>query len=138
MTSLTSVLTDFRNHALKMTLFIATEVKRRFWACTDSTKINRPVYSIRMYWTNFWQPTVRVQQNIFERTLLAPFNSKLVNYSRHSESLKYVWKSTNIYCCPWLLYFFSFFRTCLSHYLAVMIKNLVFLSFNDLNNLISD
>ena len=27
--------------------------------------------------------------------LLATFMSKLVNYSRHSESLKYVWKSTN-------------------------------------------
>ena len=33
---------------------------------TDSTKINRPVYSIRMYWTNFRQPTAHVQQNIFE------------------------------------------------------------------------
>ena len=24
-------------------------------------------YSIRMYWTNFWQPTVLLQQNIFEK-----------------------------------------------------------------------
>ena len=30
--------------------------------------INLP-YSIRMYWMNFWQPTVHVQQNIFEKTL---------------------------------------------------------------------
>ena len=27
--------------------------------------------------------------------LLVPFASKLVNHSRHSDSLKYVWKSTN-------------------------------------------
>ena len=26
-------------------------------------------YNIRMYWTNFWQSTVHVQQNIFEKTL---------------------------------------------------------------------
>ena len=25
-------------------------------------------YSIRMYWTSFWQPAVNVQQNIFEKT----------------------------------------------------------------------
>ena len=33
---------------------------------TDSIKINRPDYYIRMHWTKFWQPTVHVQQNIFE------------------------------------------------------------------------
>ena len=65
---------------------------------TDSTKINRPGYNIRMYWTNFWQPTVHVQQNMFEKTLikwvvhtftnlLAPFVPKLFNYLRHSKSL---------------------------------------------------
>ena len=37
---------------------------------TDSTKINRPAYSIRMYWTNFRQPTAHVQQNIFGKTLI--------------------------------------------------------------------
>ena len=26
-------------------------------------------WSIRMYWPNFWQPTVHVQQNIFEKSL---------------------------------------------------------------------
>ena len=36
---------------------------------TDSTKINRPGHNIRIYWTNFWQPTVHVDQNIFEKTL---------------------------------------------------------------------
>ena len=30
--------------------------------------LNLP-YSIRMYWTNFWQLTVHVQQNIFEKIL---------------------------------------------------------------------
>ena len=39
-----------------------------------------------MYWTNLWQSTVHVQQNIFE---------KLVNHSRHSESLKNVGKWLN-------------------------------------------
>ena len=37
---------------------------------TDSTKINRPVHSIRMYWTNFRQPTAHVQQNISGKTLI--------------------------------------------------------------------
>ena len=35
---------------------------------TLPTKIKHPRYNIRMYWTNFCQPTVRVQQNIFEQT----------------------------------------------------------------------
>ena len=29
---------------------------------TDSTKIYRPEHNIRMYWTNFRQPTAHVQQ----------------------------------------------------------------------------
>ena len=37
---------------------------------TDSTKINRPEHNIRMYWTNFRQPTAHVQQNIFGKTLI--------------------------------------------------------------------
>ena len=66
---------------------------------TDLTKINRPGYNIQMYWPNFLQPTVLVQQNILEKTLieaftphlyayLVPFASKLVSFFRHSESLK--------------------------------------------------
>ena len=27
-------------------------------------------YSMRMYWTIFWQPTVHVHKNIFEKTLI--------------------------------------------------------------------
>ena len=34
---------------------------------TDSIKINRPGHSIRMYWTNFWRPTIHVQQKVFEK-----------------------------------------------------------------------
>ena len=52
-----------------------------------------------MYWRNIWQPTVHVQQYIFDKLLyklvlriftllLAPFAPKLVNYSMHSDSLK--------------------------------------------------
>ena len=37
---------------------------------TDSNKINRPRYYMRMYWPNFWQPTVHVQQNIFEKAVI--------------------------------------------------------------------
>ena len=39
-----------------------------FFLHTDSTKINRPGHNIRMYWTNFRQPTAHVQQNIFRKT----------------------------------------------------------------------
>ena len=42
----------------------------RFYAITDSTKINRPENNKRMYWTNIQQPTVHVQQNIFGKTLI--------------------------------------------------------------------
>ena len=35
---------------------------------TDSTKINRPGHNIHMYWSNFWQPTAHLQQNIFGKT----------------------------------------------------------------------
>ena len=38
--------------------------------CTDSIKINRPDHNIRMYWTNFWQQSTHVQQNIYGKTLL--------------------------------------------------------------------
>ena len=34
-------------------------------------------YSKRMYWTNFWQPTVHGQQNIFEKTLIEVGSSHL-------------------------------------------------------------
>ena len=37
---------------------------------TDSTKINRPGHNIRMYRTNFRQPTAHVQRNIFGKTLI--------------------------------------------------------------------
>ena len=32
--------------------------------------VNVCTYLLLMYWTNFCQPTVRVQQNIFEKTLI--------------------------------------------------------------------
>jgi len=44
---------------------------------TDSIKINRPVYNMRMFWTNFWQPTVHIQQTIFEKTPIEVFYSYL-------------------------------------------------------------
>ena len=72
---------------------------------TDSTNENRPGHSIRMYWTNLWQPTAPIQLNVFEELqykfvvhiftlLLANFTPKLVSFSKHSEPLKYVLKST--------------------------------------------
>ena len=81
------------------------------WSCVQTYyipyKIKHLMHNIvRLYWTNFWQPTVHAQQNIFEKTPIeicstllyasfAPFASKSVIHSRHRESLKYVWKSTN-------------------------------------------
>ena len=44
---------------------------------TDSIKINRPGHNIRMFWTNFWPPTVHTQQNIFEKTLAEVCSSNL-------------------------------------------------------------
>ena len=44
---------------------------------TDSTKINRPGHNIHMYWTNFWQPSVHVRQNIFENNLIKVCTSHL-------------------------------------------------------------
>ena len=40
---------------------------------------NRPDHNIRMYWTNFWQPTVHVKQNIFEKNLIKFGSSNLYN-----------------------------------------------------------
>ena len=37
-------------------------------------------YSIRIYWTNFWQPTVHVQKNVFEKTLIKDGSSHLYAY----------------------------------------------------------
>ena len=59
-----------------------------------------------MYWAVFWQPTIHLQQSIFEKILLkflihlltlllAPFAPKLVSHSRNSEYLNYVRKSKN-------------------------------------------
>ena len=35
------------------------------------------LHTYAMYWTNFWQPTVRVQQNIFEKTFIKVGSSHL-------------------------------------------------------------
>ena len=64
-----------------VTLKISLLVWDNFWKCfsncrilseqhTDSTKINRPEHNIRMYWTNFRQPTAHVQLNISVKTLI--------------------------------------------------------------------
>ena len=67
---------------------------------TDSTKINRPG---RMYWTNFWQPTAHVQQNIFVKNFIEAYSLHLYAsfatfcaqigqlFEAQWESLKYVW-----------------------------------------------
>ena len=38
---------------------------------------NRPEHNIRMYWTNFWQPTVYVQQNVFEKIVIEVYSPHL-------------------------------------------------------------
>ena len=35
--------------------------------CTVRFKSMNPMYNIRMYWTNFCLPTIRLNQNIFEK-----------------------------------------------------------------------
>ena len=47
------------------------------YASTDSFKKKSPRYNMRMYWMNFWQPFVHVQQNIFEKTLVEVGSSHL-------------------------------------------------------------
>ena len=51
-----------------------------------STRISQPSlprknmnlhYSICLFWTNFWQPTVHVQKNIFEKTFIEVGSSYL-------------------------------------------------------------
>ena len=67
-------------------------------------KSMNPWYNICMYWTNFWQPTVYVQQNIFEKILIEVCSPYLYAsfgtfcaIIRGTVSLwsTYVWKSTN-------------------------------------------
>ena len=45
--------------------------------CTDSTKINRLEYNIRMYWTNFRQPTAHVKTllEVYSLHLYASFDT---------------------------------------------------------------
>ena len=51
-----------------------------------STRISQPSlprknmnlhYSIFLFWTNFWQPTVHVQKNIFEKNLIKAYSPHL-------------------------------------------------------------
>ena len=53
----------------------------KVWRYTaiDSTKINRPGQNIHMYWAKFWQPTVPIQQHIFEKNLIEVCSSYLYN-----------------------------------------------------------
>ena len=99
---------SFLNHAISLSSIISfwtISFHHLYWILfnfedTIPRKIMNLPYSICMYWTNVWQPTVHVQQNIFEKTLkmlvvhiftllLAPFVPKLVNYLRYSETLKF-------------------------------------------------
>ena len=45
-------------------------LKIKNFALTLPRKNMNLPYSICMFWTNFWQPTIHVQENIFEKTLL--------------------------------------------------------------------
>ena len=44
---------------------------------TDATNEHRPGHSIRMYWTNLWQPTAPIQQKIFGKTSIEVCSSHL-------------------------------------------------------------
>ena len=76
-----------------------------FRTTTNSTKINRPGHNIRMYYVlnefsiadcSYMYNKIFLEKLLQKfvlhlfTLLLAPFTPKLVYYSRHSESLKYV------------------------------------------------
>ena len=79
-------------------------------------------YSIRIYWTNFWRPTVHVQQNIFEKTfievcslhLYASFGTFCAQKGLLFEAqwiFQVLWKSTNhCYRQQAVKYFFIKFK----------------------------
>ena len=50
---------------------------------TDSIKINSPGHNISMYCTSFWQPTVHVQQNVFEKSLVENCSPHLYAFFWH-------------------------------------------------------
>ena len=93
-----------QDHACTFNLFYYPFDTQVHWLA--KTWIYLTPYVIRLYWTNFWLPTVHVQHNIFEKPflqklvahivmlLLAPFSFKFVNHSRHSETLNF-WKNPN-------------------------------------------
>ena len=76
------------------------------YVCTERIFDSRLLMYNKIFLEKLWY---KFLVHIFT-LLLAPFTSNLVNYSRHSESLKYVWKST--ICCLWrkMLSISDFFR----------------------------
>jgi len=50
------------------------KVKTAFYTASQK---HESILLIRMYWTNFWQPTVHVQENIFEKTPIENGSSHL-------------------------------------------------------------
>ena len=67
--------TNFLRKVFNYTLSFISSLNFELWllvylASTMPRKNMNLLYSIRMYWTNFWQPTFHVQQNIFEKTLI--------------------------------------------------------------------
>ena len=59
-------------------MILTIEIWHRFVGLfTDSTKINSPGHNICMYWAKLWQPTVHIQNHIFEKTLIKVCSSHL-------------------------------------------------------------
>ena len=92
-------------------LFSATYVRFYHATChkidawhTESRKKRNLPYSIGMYWTNFWPPTVHVQQSIFVKNLMEVGSSYLYAsfctfYVQIGQFLKAQWvfeKSENV------------------------------------------
>ena len=71
-------------------------LKHQLMNHTVDTKIKHPRYSIRMYWTNFCQPTVRVKQNIFEENQIEHSDPKIaMNFkSLYLEEFSFYWFET--------------------------------------------
>ena len=67
-------------HTWQLSLFLLKTTKNWQFSGfqrTDSTKINRPGHSIRMYLTKIRKPNAQVQRNIFGKTLIEACSSHL-------------------------------------------------------------
>ena len=76
----------------------------------DSLPTDRAFALHRKYWTNFWQPTIHVQQNIFENTSVEVCNSHLhASFGTFCVKIcqfvaaQRAFKHSKMFCCTWIV-----------------------------------